>query len=67
MGGKKKKCGTVYPFAAETRGANAMSLLHPNSSKLCGVHTNPQKDAATNTPIQGRKNSPFCPGTADAN
>jgi len=31
MGGKKKKCGIVYPFAAETRGSNAMSLHHPNN------------------------------------
>jgi hypothetical protein len=35
MGGKKKKCGTVYPFAS-----NCVAL------KATGVHTNPQKDAA---------------------
>jgi len=40
-GGKTKKCGTVYTFAAETRGSNAMSLYH----------TNPQHNAATNSPI----------------
>jgi len=37
MGGKKKKCGTVYPLATETRGSNATSLHHPNSFKLCGT------------------------------
>jgi len=28
--------------------------------KATGVHTNPQKDAATNPPIQGRKNTVIC-------
>ena len=37
VGGEKKKCGTVYPFAAETGGSNATSLNHPNSFKLCGT------------------------------
>ena len=30
MGGKKKKCSIVYPFAAETRASNATSLHHLN-------------------------------------
>jgi len=30
MGGKKIKCGTVYPPAAETRQSNATSIHHPN-------------------------------------
>ena len=64
MGGKKKKCGIVYPFAAETRGSNATSLHETASNcvalKDTGVHTNPQKDAATSPPIQGRKNMVIC-------
>jgi len=28
--------------------------------KATGVHTNPQKDAATNPPIQGRKSTDIC-------
>jgi len=28
--------------------------------KGTGVHTSPQKDAATNPPIQGRKNTVIC-------
>jgi len=40
MGGKKKKCGIIYPFAAETRGSNAISLHHPNSFKLYGTERN---------------------------
>jgi len=65
MGGKKKKCGIVYFFAAETRGSNAMSLHHPTASncvalKATLVHTNLQKDAATNPPIQGRKSTVIC-------
>jgi len=35
--------------------------------KATGVCTNLQIDAATNPPIQGRKNSHLCPGIADAN
>jgi len=36
-------------------------MLHRvNSFEPCGVHTNLQKVAATNTPIQGRKNTAFC-------
>ena len=38
-GGKKKKCGIVYPFAAETGGSNATSLRHPNSFKLRGTES----------------------------
>jgi len=38
MGGKNKKCGLVYPFAAEIRGSNATSL-HPKSFKLCGTES----------------------------
>ena len=65
MGGKKIKCGIVYPFAAVTRGSNVLSLHHSNSSncvalKVTGVHTNPQKDAATKPPIQGRKSTVIC-------
>jgi len=26
MGGKKKKCGIVYPFVAETTGSNATTV-----------------------------------------
>jgi len=37
MEGKKKKCGNIYPLAAETRGSNAMSLHHSNSFKLYGT------------------------------
>jgi len=29
--------------------------------KATGVHTNPQKDPATSTPLQGRKNTVICP------
>jgi len=39
LGGKKKNCGIVYPFVAETRGSNAMSLHHLNSYKLCGAES----------------------------
>jgi len=64
MEGKKKKCGIVYPLAAEIRGSNAMSLHHTASNcvalKATGVHTNLQIDAATNPPIQGRKNTVIC-------
>jgi hypothetical protein len=36
--------------------------------KGTGVHKSLQKDAATNPPIQGRKNScHLCPGITDAN
>jgi len=49
MGGKKKKCGIIYPFAS-----NCVPL------KATGVHTNPQKDAATNPPIRGSKNTVIC-------
>jgi len=49
VGGKKKKCGIIYPFAS-----NCVAL------KATGVHTNPQKDAATNPPIQGSKNTAIC-------
>jgi len=65
MGGKKKKCGIVYPFAAETRGSDATSLHHPNSFKLCGVHTNPQKDAAANS--RKKKHCHLYMRIADAN
>jgi len=40
MGGKKKKCGIIYPFAAKTRGSNATSLRHPHSFKLYGNERN---------------------------
>jgi len=32
-------------------------LLQTVALKATGVHTNPQKDAATNPPIQGRRNT----------
>ena len=71
MGGRNKKCGIVYPSAAEIRGSDAMSLHHPNSGtvalKAAGVRTNPQNNVATNLPIQGRKYTHFCPEIADAN
>jgi hypothetical protein len=41
--------GIFYPFAS-----NCVAL------KATGFHTNPQKDAATNPPIQGRKNTVIC-------
>jgi hypothetical protein len=34
--------------------------------KSSGVHKKKKKDAATNPPIQGRKNSHLWPGIADA-
>jgi len=49
MGGKKENRGIFYPFAS-----NCVAL------KATGVHTNPQKDAATNPPIQGRKSTVIC-------
>ena len=71
MGGRNKECGIVYPSAAEIRGSDAMSLHQTASNcvalKAAGVRTNPQNDAATNPPIQGRKNTHFCPEIADAN
>jgi hypothetical protein len=36
---RNKKCGIVYPSAAEIRGSDAMSLHHPNSFKLCGTES----------------------------
>ena len=61
MGGKKKNSGIVYPTAAEMlhtyinqTASNCVAL------KVTGVHINPNKDAATNPPIQGRKNTVIC-------
>jgi len=62
MGGKKKKCGLsillllklkdqmLCPYIIQTA-SNCVAL------KAIGVHTHLQKDAATNPPIQGRKNT----------
>ena len=43
----------LRPYFIQTA-SNGMAL------KGTGVRTNPQKDAATNTPIQGRKNTVIC-------
>jgi len=61
MGGKKKKCGIVYPFAAETKGLHATSL----SFKLCGTESykgsyKPGEDAASSPPTEVRKNTVIC-------
>jgi len=73
MGGKKKKCGTVYPWAAETRGSNAVSLHHPNSFKLCGTesywgsYTPAERCSNQSTNLGKKKHCHLCPGIADAN
>ena len=64
-GGKKKKYGIVHPSAAETRGSDA-TASNCVALRATGVRTNPQNDAATDTPIQGRKNTNLCPGIGEA-
>jgi len=70
---KKKKCGIVYPFAAETRGSNATSLHHPNSFKLCGTERNwcsykPVERCSNQYTISRKKeHCHLCPEIADAN
>ena len=73
MGGKKKKCDIVYPFAAETRGSNAMSLHHPDTFKLCGTERKwdsykpAERCSNQSTNSRKKKHSHLCPGIADAN
>jgi len=73
MGGKKKEICDVYPFAAETRGSNAMSLHHPNTFKLCGTESywgsyKPTERCSNQSTNSGKKkHSHLCPGIADAN
>jgi len=50
----------LHPYIIQTA-SNCVAL------KAAGVRTNPQNDAATNPPIQGRKNTHLCPEIADAN
>jgi len=50
----------LCPYIIQTA-SNCVAL------KAAGVRTNPQNDAATNPPIQGRKKTHFCPEIADAN
>jgi len=50
----------LRPYIIQTA-SNCVAL------KAAGVRTNPQNDAATNPPIQGRKNTHLCPEIADAN
>ena len=51
----------LCPYIIQTA-SNCVAL------RATAVHTNPQKDAETNPPIQGRKkHGHLCPGTADAN
>jgi len=65
MGEKKKKCDLstllllklgdqmLCPYVIQTT-SNCVAL------KATGVRTHPQKDAATNPPIQRRKNTVIC-------
>jgi len=51
MEGKKKKCGIVYPFAADKMLHPYMIQTAPNSValKATGVHTNPQRRSTQST------------------
>jgi hypothetical protein len=69
MGGMKKKCGIVYPLAAETKGSHATSL----SFKLCGTESykgsyKPTgRSSKQSTHSIKKKHCHLCPGIADAN
>jgi len=70
IGGKKKKCGIVYPFAAETRGSNAMSP-HQKASN-CGTESywgsyKPTKSCSNQPTNSRKKNTHLCPGIANTN
>jgi len=73
MGGKKKKCGIVSPFAAVTRESNATFLQHPNSFQLCGTasywgsYKPAERCSNQSTNSRKKKHCHLCPGTADAN
>ena len=65
MGRKKNKCGILSPLLLKLED----HMLHPYiiqtalncvALKATAVHTNPQTDAATNPPIQARKNTVIC-------
>ena len=73
MLGKKEKMWHCLPFAAETRGSNAMSLHCPNSFQQCGTEsywgsykpTGRCSNQSTNS--RKKKHRHLCPGIADAN
>jgi len=70
--GKKKNCGIVNPFVAETRGSNAVSL-HPNSYKLCGTESYwgsykpAERCSNQSNNSRNKKHCHLCPGKAGTN
>jgi len=65
MGGKKEKMWLCLPFCywnyrIKCYVPASSKQLQTVAMKSSGVHTNPKKDAATNPPIQGRKNTVIC-------
>ena len=70
MGGKKKKCGIVYPLLLKLEDQMVCPYTIQTASncvalKAAVVHTNPQKDAVTNS--RKKKHGHLCPRIAGAN